>query len=112
MITVARPPATRSAWTRRRRCTALALRQAIWRKPDPAWHVCGIPGVFYTGHGGDFTSAHLEQVAAELKIQLVFTTPGQPRGRGKIELLTPMPQVDRRSLVSAYELREARLLAA
>jgi hypothetical protein len=30
--------------------TALALRQAIWRKADPAWHVCGIPTVFYTDH--------------------------------------------------------------
>jgi len=24
--------------------TALAFRQAIWRKPWPGWHVCGIPG--------------------------------------------------------------------
>jgi putative transposase len=31
------------------------------------------------------SSATSEQVAADLKIQLVFTTPGQPRGRGKIE---------------------------
>jgi putative transposase len=67
--------------------TALALRQAIWRKPDPGWLVCGIPGVFYTDHGSDFTSHHLEQVAAELKIRLVFSLPGQPRGRGKIERL-------------------------
>ncbi|WP_234330431.1 Mu transposase C-terminal domain-containing protein [Streptomyces acidiscabies] len=65
--------------------TALALRQAIWRKPDPAWHICGIPAVFYTDHGSDFTSAHMEQAAAELKIRLVFSLPGQPRGRGKIE---------------------------
>jgi putative transposase len=28
--------------------TALALRQAIWRKDDPRWHVCGIPDVLYT----------------------------------------------------------------
>jgi putative transposase len=27
--------------------TALALRQAIWRKDDPRWHVCGIPAVLY-----------------------------------------------------------------
>jgi len=27
--------------------TALALRQAIWRKDDPRWHVCGIPDVLY-----------------------------------------------------------------
>jgi putative transposase len=25
--------------------TALALRQAIWRKPEPMWQVCGIPGI-------------------------------------------------------------------
>jgi len=25
--------------------TALALRQAIWRKEDPRWKVCGIPEV-------------------------------------------------------------------
>jgi putative transposase len=67
--------------------TALALRQAIWRKPDPAWQACGIPAVFYTDHGPDFTSQHLEQVAADLKIRLVFSLAGQPRGRGKIERL-------------------------
>jgi putative transposase len=65
--------------------TALALRQAIWRKARPGWHVCGIPEVLYTDHGSDFTSQHLEQAAANLKIRLVFSTPGRPRGRGKIE---------------------------
>jgi putative transposase len=65
--------------------TALALRQAIWRKAEPHWHVCGIPAVFYTDHGSDFTSRHLEQVAADLPMALVFSTPGVPRGRGKIE---------------------------
>jgi putative transposase len=39
--------------------TALALRQAIWRKEDSHWHVCGIPSVFYTDHGSDFTSKHM-----------------------------------------------------
>jgi putative transposase len=67
--------------------TALALRHAIWRKTEPGWHVCGIPDVFYTDHGSDFTSRHIEQVAADLKIRLVFSLPGQPRGRGKIERL-------------------------
>jgi putative transposase len=43
------------------------------------------PHTFYTDHGSDFTSQHLEQVAAELKIRLVFSLPGQPRGRGKVE---------------------------
>jgi len=67
--------------------TALALRQAIWRKPESDWHVCGIPDVFYTDHGSDFTSRHMEQVAADLKMRLVFSIPGRPRGRGKIERL-------------------------
>ncbi len=67
--------------------TALALRQAIWRKPEPGWPVCGIPNVFYTDHGSDFTSRHLEAVAADLHIRLVFSLPGKPRGRGKIERL-------------------------
>jgi len=65
--------------------TALVLRQAIWRKAEPQWHVCGIPAVFYTDHGSDFTSRHLEQVAADLKLQLIFSQVGVPRGRGKIE---------------------------
>jgi putative transposase len=65
--------------------TALALHQAIWRKEDARWHVCGIPDVLYTDNGSDFTSHHLEQVAADIKMQLVFSTPGKPRGRGRIE---------------------------
>ena len=65
--------------------TALALHQAIWRKADPRWRVCGIPNVLYTDNGSDFTSHHLEQVAADLKMQLIFSTPGKPRGRGRIE---------------------------
>ena len=65
--------------------TALALRQAIWRKQDPGWHVCGIPEILYSDNGSDFTSQHLEQVGADLKMQLVFSTPGIPRGRGRIE---------------------------
>jgi putative transposase len=65
--------------------TALALRQAIWRKGDPHWSVCGIPETFYTDHGSDFTSTHLEQVAADLHIALVFSIAGRPRGRGKVE---------------------------
>lgn len=38
-----------------------------------------------TDHGSDFTSQHLEQVAADIKMQLVFSWPGVPRGRGRIE---------------------------
>ncbi len=65
--------------------TSLALRQAIWRKEDPRWMICGIPGILYTDNGSDFTSHHLEQVSADLKIQLVFSIPGKPRGRGRVE---------------------------
>ena len=65
--------------------TALALRQAIWRKEDPRWMICGIPEVLYTDNGADFTSRHMEQVAVDLKMRLVFSIPGKPRGRGRIE---------------------------
>lgn len=67
--------------------TSLALRQAIWRKQNPAWPVCGIPDVLYVDHGSDFTSIHLDQVAADLRFQLVYSTVGRPQGRGKIERL-------------------------
>ncbi|MGH2493731.1 MAG: Mu transposase C-terminal domain-containing protein [Ktedonobacteraceae bacterium] len=65
--------------------TALTLRQAIWRKQDAQWHICGIPSTFYTDHGSDFTSQHLEQVGSDLKMELIFSQFGIPRGRGKIE---------------------------
>jgi putative transposase len=65
--------------------TAFTLRQAIWRKSDPRWHVCGIPEAFYTDHGSDFISQHMEQVGGDLKMALVFSFPGEPRGRGRIE---------------------------
>jgi putative transposase len=65
--------------------TSLALRQAIWRKGDPRWHICGIPEIFYTDHGSDFTSKHMEQVSVDLKMQLIFSNIGAPRGRGRIE---------------------------
>ncbi len=65
--------------------TALALHQGVWRKGEPGWQVCGIPGVFYTDHGSDFTSQHLEQVAADIGMAIVFSLPGQPRRRGKME---------------------------
>ena len=65
--------------------TALVLRQGIWRKEDPRWHVCGIPSTFYTDHGPDFTSKHMEQVAVDLHMELIFSQVKVPRGRGKIE---------------------------
>ncbi|MGL5075382.1 MAG: Mu transposase C-terminal domain-containing protein [Waterburya sp.] len=65
--------------------TALALKQGIWRKNNPTWHICGIPEILYTDHGSDFTSHHIEQVCLDLKIRLIFSAIGEPRGRGKIE---------------------------
>jgi putative transposase len=65
--------------------TSLALRQAIWRKADPRWHLCGIPQMLYTDCGSDFTSQHIKQVSVDLHIRLTNSIPGQPRGRGRIE---------------------------
>ncbi|MHC0449550.1 MAG: hypothetical protein ACRY3E_05685 [Candidatus Lariskella arthropodorum] len=61
------------------------MRQSIWRKKESSWSICGIPNVLYTDHGSDFTSNHIEQVCIDLKIQLIFSNIGEPRGRGKIE---------------------------
>ena len=65
--------------------TALALRQAIWRKPDPTWAMCGIPDALHVDNGSDFTSHHLERTAIELRIRIIHSTVGRPQGRGKIE---------------------------
>jgi putative transposase len=43
--------------------------------------------VLYVDHGCDFTSRHLQQVAADLKIQLVHSAVARPQGRGKVERL-------------------------
>jgi putative transposase len=48
---------------------------------EDLWH----PFHFYTDHGRDFTSDHLEHVSADLHMGLVFSEPGMPRERGKIE---------------------------
>ena len=86
MITAGPLPALGSVFTRPLRSKRpLVLRQAIWRKPLPQWHISGIPETFYTDHGSDFTSHHLEQVSADLKMGLVFSEAGMPRGRGRIE---------------------------
>jgi putative transposase len=67
--------------------TSLALRQAIWRKADPAWTVCGIPDALYVDHGSDFTSRHLDQVAVSLHVRIIYSAVARPQGRGKIERL-------------------------
>ena len=67
--------------------TSLALRQAIWRKADATWPVCGIPDVLYVDHGSDFTSNHLDQVAADLRFRIIYSAVARPQGRGKVERL-------------------------
>jgi putative transposase len=57
--------------------TALAFRQAVWRKADPLWAVCGLPAALYSDHGADFTGTHIAQVCADLKVQLIHSTPGR-----------------------------------
>lgn len=65
--------------------TALALRQAIWRKQNPSWVMCGLPDILHVDRGSDFTSEHLERTAVALHIRTIHSTVGRPRGRGKIE---------------------------
>ena len=65
--------------------TALALRQAIWRKTNPAWAMCGLPDVLHVDHGSDFISRHLAGTAVDLHIRLIHSTVARPQGRGKIE---------------------------
>ncbi len=67
--------------------TALAFRQAIWRKANPEWPVCGIPETLYVDNGSDFISEHIRQACISLKIRLIHSMPRRPRGRGKIERL-------------------------
>ncbi|WP_324615217.1 Mu transposase C-terminal domain-containing protein [Nesterenkonia sedimenti] len=65
--------------------TALAFHQAINPKTNPAWPVCGLPDVLYSDHGADFTSARLERVCLDTKVQLIHSRVGVPQGRGKLE---------------------------
>ena len=45
----------------------------------------GVPECLSTDHGSDFTSKHLEAVGVDLKMALIFSQVGRPRGRGKVE---------------------------
>ena len=65
--------------------TALALHQAVNRKTNPAWPLCGLPDVLYSDHGSDFTSARLERVCLDTHVRLIHSRVGVPQGRGKIE---------------------------
>ena len=74
-------PAMRSASTRPRAFRRRWLcGKRSGAKATHTWSVCGIPETYYTDHGSDFTSQHLEQVAADLHMALVFSITGKPRG--------------------------------
>ncbi|WP_201374557.1 DDE-type integrase/transposase/recombinase [Ktedonobacter robiniae] len=55
------------------------------RACDERWPICGIPESLYSDHGSDFTSNHVQALAVDLKIELLYSQQGRPRGRGKIE---------------------------
>jgi putative transposase len=46
-----------------------------------------VPDVLYVDHGSDFTSRHLDRVAADLRFRVVYSAVGRPQGRGKVERL-------------------------
>ena len=66
---------------------ALALRQAIWYKQEENWIMCGCPEKFFTDHGSDFESSHIEQVAADLGFEPIHSIVGEAEPRGKVERL-------------------------
>ena len=43
--------------------------------------------MLYVDHGSDFTSRHLDLVAAALRFQVIHSAVGRPQGRGKAERL-------------------------
>ncbi len=51
--------------------------------------MCGWPAALYSDNGTDFTSGHIAQVCADARVQLIHSTPGKPRGRGKGERFSP-----------------------
>lgn len=67
--------------------TSLTLRQATWCKEQPDRPVCGLPDALHVDHHSDFTSIHLEQAAADLRFQLIYSTIARPQRRGKIKRL-------------------------
>lgn len=65
--------------------SALALHQAISRKHNPLWVICGLPDVLYTDHGTDFTSSRIDELCLALHMRLIHSRVAVPQGRGKIE---------------------------
>lgn len=65
--------------------TALAMHMAVSRKFDPRYRICGYPDIFYSDHGSDFISEHIRQVLLHVNSEHIFSFPGVPRGRGRVE---------------------------
>ena len=74
-VSSARRPQRRQRWRSGRRCAQ--TRSAVGG--------VRLPAALYSDHGADFTGTRIAQVRADLKVQLIHSTPGRPRGRGKIE---------------------------
>jgi putative transposase len=60
--------------------TSLALRQAIWTKPDPAWPMCGIPEILYvepigTRQGGGSGAGSAPFVGASYLLRVIQAIP-------------------------------------
>lgn len=66
-----------------------------WRESLPALEDCfrqailkrGIPAMCYWDNGAVYRSQQLRRMAARLKVEIVFSTPYAPEGKGKIERL-------------------------
>ena len=63
-------------------CTRMTAATVLWQAPSTyRYSLLSKP----TERPDSVIVYHLEQVAADLKMRLVFSTPGIPRGRGRIE---------------------------
>lgn len=66
-----------------------------WRESLPALEDCfrqailkhGVPSMCYWDNGSVYRSLQLRRMAARLKVEIVFSTPYAPEGKGKIERL-------------------------
>jgi len=67
--------------------TSLALRQAVLRKKAPNWPVCGIPEMFSVDHGSELTSEHLDQAAAALWFQIIYSAVARPQMPERLKTL-------------------------
>jgi len=74
--------------------TSLALRQAIWRKADSRWRICGIPEVFYIRSWQRFHFQTHGTGRRSHKNESGLFHRSKPRGRGRIERFFPHSQTN------------------